>query len=87
MVRLARHTRACKGYLVTSPTSPADRVLRIGAAITAAGLVFTVIALIPLVAPAVELPGVMWFLAMLTGVGLIVVFVGLAMGARERRPR
>ena len=67
--------------------SRADRVLRAGAWITAAGLVFAVIALLPLVVPSVELPGAMWFLAMLTGVGLIVVFVGLVMGSRQRRHR
>lgn len=67
--------------------SPADRVLRIGGVITVVGLVFTVIAMLPLIVPSLELPGAMWFLAMLTGVGLIVVFVGLAMGARGRRPR
>jgi hypothetical protein len=62
-------------------------VLRIGGVITAIGLAFTVIAILPLLVPSLELPGAMWFLAMLTGVGLIVVFVGLAMGARTRRPR
>lgn len=66
-------------------TSRADRVLRAGAWITVAGLVFSLIALLPLVVPSLELPGAMWFLSMLTGVGLIVVFVGLAMGSRERR--
>ncbi len=65
--------------------SPADRVLRVGAWVTAAGLVFTLIALLPLVVPALDLPPAMWFLAMLTGVGLIIVFVGLVMGARQRR--
>jgi hypothetical protein len=68
-------------------TSRADRVLRAGAWITAAGLVFTVIALLPLVFPSLDLPGAMWFLSMLIGVGLIVVFVGLAMGSRQRRKR
>lgn len=67
--------------------SPADRVLRIGAVITVVGLVFAVIAMLPLLIPSLELPGAMWFLAMLTGVGLVVVFTGLAMGARGRRPR
>ncbi len=67
-----------------SPSS-ADRVLRIGGVITVAGLLFTVIAMLPLLIPSLELPGAMWFLAMLTGVGLIVVFVGLVMGARSRR--
>ena len=69
-----------------APTpSRADRVLRIGGWLTVAGLVFTVIACLPLVFPSLELPSAMWFLAMLTGVGLIVVFIGLAMGSRTRR--
>lgn len=65
--------------------SPADRVLRIGGWITLVGLVFTLIAMLPLIVPSLEFPGAMWFLAMLTGVGLIVVFAGLVMGSRERR--
>lgn len=68
-------------------TSPADRVLRIGGAITAIGIVCTLVAMLPLVFPSLELPSAMWFLAMLTGVGLVVVFVGLVMGARGRRAR
>ena len=72
---------------MSTDPSPADRVLRVGGVITVVGLVFTVIAMLPLLVPSLELPGAMWFLAMLTGVGLIVVFVGLAMGARGRRPR
>lgn len=68
-------------------SSPSDRVLRIGGAITVVGLVFAAIALLPLLVPSLEMPGAMWFLAMLTGVGLIVVFVGLVMAARSRRPR
>lgn len=67
--------------------SPADRTLRIGAAVTVVGLVFLVIALLPLIVPSVEMPGVMWFLAMLVGVGLIIVFVGLTQQARQRRSR
>jgi hypothetical protein len=72
---------------VNPDTSPADRVLRIGGAITAIGIVCTLVAMLPLVIPSLELPGAMWFLAMLTGVGLVVVFVGLVMGARGRRAR
>lgn len=64
----------------------ADRVLRIGGVITVVGLLCALVALLPLVVPSLDLPPVMWFLAMLTGVGLVVVFVGLAMGARQRRP-
>ena len=94
---LARAPRACQGYPVALPdprsdragdgTAPADRVLRVGAALTVIGLLCAVVALLPLVVPDLELPPAMWFLAMLTGVGLIVVFVGLAMGARSRRRR
>lgn len=67
--------------------SAGDRTLRIGAAITVMGLVFAVIALLPLFFPGLELPGFMWFLAMLIGVGLIVVFIGLRQAARQRRSR
>ena len=72
---------------MTATHSRADRVLRVGAWLTVIGLAFTLIAMIPLVLPSVQLPGVMWFLSMLTGVGLVVVFVGLAIGARDRRRR
>ena len=67
--------------------SPGDRTLRIGAAVTLVGLVFVLIALLPMVIPGITLPGVFWFLAMLTGVGLIIVIVGLVQGARQRRRR
>ncbi len=72
--------------MATTPTS-ADRVLRVGAVITVIGLLCTLVAILPLVIPSLELPSLMWFLAMLTGVGLIVVFVGLSMQARSRRHR
>jgi hypothetical protein len=72
---------------VTGTSTRADRVLRIGAWVTAAGLAFTLVALIPLLIPSITLPGAMWFLSMLTGVGLVIVFVGLALGARDRRMR
>ena len=66
--------------------SRADRILRWGAWITAAGLLFTLIACLPLLIPSLELPSALWFLSMLVAVGLIVVFTGLVLGARERRP-
>ena len=72
---------------MTSDTSSADRILRIGAWITALGLVFTVIACLPLLIPSLSMPSALWGLSMLTGVGLAVVFVGLVMGARQRRSR
>ncbi len=66
-------------------SSRADRVLRIGAVITVAGLLFTLIAIIPLFVPSLELPSALWFLSMLTGVGIAVICVGLVMSARSRR--
>ncbi len=72
---------------MTAAPSSADRVLRIGAVITGVGLVCTLVALLPLVVPSLELPSLMWFLAMLTGVGLVIVFIGLAMQARTRQHR
>ena len=65
--------------------STGDRLLRIGAVVTVIGLVCTVIAMLPLVVPGLELPSVWWFLSMITGVGLALVIVGLAVSARSRR--
>jgi hypothetical protein len=62
-----------------------DRVLRAGAIITALGLMFTLIAILPLFFPSLSLPSALWFLAMLTGVGILVICAGLVMGARSRR--
>lgn len=72
---------------MTSDTFSADRVLRIGAWITALGLVFTAIACLPLLVPSLSMPSALWGLSMLTGVGLVVVFIGLIAGARQRRSR
>lgn len=58
--------------------------MRAGVAVTVIGLVFTVVAILPLVLPAVQLPPAMWFLAMLTGVGLAMVLAGLLWSARAR---
>ncbi len=69
---------------MTPESSRADLVLRIGAAITVLGLACTAVAMIPLIVTSVSLPPWWWFLAMLVGVGLVVVFVGMAMAARDR---
>jgi hypothetical protein len=63
----------------------ADRILRIGVVVTGIGLACTLVAIIPLVLPAVEMPSALWFLAMLTGVGLAIVLVGLVLQSRARR--
>ena len=60
-------------------------MLRIGAVVTVIGLICTVIAMLPLVVPGLELPSAWWFLSMITGVGLALVIIGLAVSARARR--
>jgi len=76
---------------IAEPLSPlqrrrdrSDRVIRTGAVLTVAGILFTLIALLPLVSD-VELPSAWWFLSMLTGVGLATILVGLTLSARSRR--
>lgn len=72
---------------MATSTSRADLVLRIGAAVTTVGLVFLLIAVAPLLFPSLPSPSALWFLAMLTGVGIVVICVGLTMSARSRRAR
>ena len=70
---------------MASTGSTGDRLLRIGAVVTVIGLICTVIAMLPLVVPGLELPSAWWFLSMITGVGLALVIAGLAVSARSRR--
>jgi hypothetical protein len=70
-----------------STASSADRVLRVGIAVTLLGLAFTVAAILPPVFPGISMPGAMRFLSMLTGVGLAMMVAGLVMGSRTRRTR
>ena len=72
---------------MASAGSTGDRLLRIGGVVTVIGLICTVIAMLPLVLPGLELPSAWWFLSMITGVGLALVIIGLAVSARSRRPR
>lgn len=62
-----------------------DLVLRVGAVVTVIGFLATLIALLPLFFDSVELPGIWWFLSMITGVGLLLIILGLVLAARERR--
>lgn len=55
-----------------------------GAIITVIGFAFALIALLPLVIPDLTLPSYWWFLAMITGVGLALVLLGLLVSARAR---
>ena len=73
--------------MVAPTRTPGDRILRIGAVVTVIGLVCTLIAILPLVIPGLELPSAWWFLSMITGVGLALVILGLAVSARSRRRR
>lgn len=69
----------------TSPSPAGDRLLRAGAIVTVIGLVCTLVAMLPLLIPSLELPSAMWFLAMITGIGLAMVIAGFAVSARSRR--
>lgn len=70
---------------MSQPSAPGDRLLRIGAVVMVVGLVCTLVAMLPLVVPSLDLPSAWWFLSMLTGVGLALVIIGLAVSARSRR--
>jgi hypothetical protein len=59
--------------------------LRVGVVVTIIGFLATLIAILPLVIDSVELPGIWWFLSMITGVGLLLIILGLVLAARERR--
>jgi hypothetical protein len=59
--------------------------LRVGVVVTIIGFLATIIAILPLVIDSVELPGIWWFLSMITGVGLLLIILGLVLAARERR--
>ena len=70
---------------MSQKSAPGDRLLRVGAVVMVVGIACTLVALLPLVAPSWELPPLWWFLSMLTGVGLALVILGLAVSARSRR--
>ena len=69
------------------PRLPGDRMMRIGAWTTAVGMVLTLVALLPLVLPSLQLPPLFWWLAMVTGVGLTLLIAGLWRAARARGRR
>ena len=70
--------------LIDRRRNHSDRVIRVGAAITVLGIIFSLIALLPLITD-IELPSTWWFLSMVTGIGLATVLVGFTMSARSRR--
>jgi hypothetical protein len=63
----------------------ADLVMRVGAVVSALGLMFLIVAILPLFFSSLELPSAMWFLSMLIGVGIVIICAGLVMSARSRR--
>ena len=61
--------------------------MRIGAWTTAAGMVLALVALLPLVVPSLSLPSAFWWLAMVSGVGLTLLLLGVWRAARARGRR
>lgn len=58
--------------------------VKIGAYMTIAGMIFTAIAILPLISD-IDLPSTWWFLSMITGLGLGLILIGLIITARSRR--
>ena len=63
--------------------APGDRLIRAGLVVTALGMIMALVAMLPLVTD-LELPSTLWWLAMLVGVGLAMILVGLARNGRRR---
>jgi len=61
--------------------------MRIGGIVTLVSLGFTVIAMLPLIFDSLDLPPAMWFLSMITGLGLAIILLGVLRSARSRRRR
>jgi hypothetical protein len=60
-----------------------DRLMRAGSVVFATGMVFTLIAILPLITP-LELPSIWWGLSMLTGFGLGMILLGLRRSSKTR---
>jgi hypothetical protein len=57
--------------------------MRVGSFIFALGMVFTLIAILPLFIE-LELPSIWWGLSMLTGIGLAMILIGLRRSSKTR---
>lgn len=70
----------------TAPATrlPGERLMRSGAVITVIGMLFSLIALYPLISSR-ELPSWLWWASMSTGIGLAMVLIGLTRAANARR--
>ena len=64
-------------------TARGDRLMRAGAVILAIGMVFTLIAILPLFTD-LDLPSILWGLSMFTGVGLAMILIGLRRSSKTR---
>lgn len=62
-----------------------DRLMRIGIVLLVAGIVCTLIAILPLVISDLSLPSFWWGLSMLTALGLAFILTGLRQSSRTRR--
>jgi hypothetical protein len=58
-------------------------VIRTGVVLFGIGVVCTIVAMLPLVLP-VPAASILWFLAMLMGVGFLLILLGLLGNARRR---
>jgi hypothetical protein len=65
----------------------ADRLMRIGAILTVVGIGCSLVALLPLVIPGLELSSIWWGLSMITGVGFAILLFGLRASAKVRKQR
>ena len=65
------------------PTAPGDRLIRVGAVLCVAGMVLTMLSLLPMLFD-VRMPSVFWALSMLAGVGFGLVLLGLVAKSRRR---
>lgn len=66
-----------------TPKSPSERVIYVGETLMVAGMILSLIAISPLLTN-ISLGSIWWFLAMITGVGFVVLLVGIRMTASER---
>jgi len=60
-----------------------DRLMRIGAVLLIVGMLFTLVAILPLFTD-LELPSIWWGLSMIAGIGLALILIGLRRSAKTR---
>ncbi len=60
-----------------------DWLMRAGSVVLVIGMVFTLIALLPLFTD-LELPSIWWGLSMITGIGLAMILIGLRRSGKGR---